>query len=439
MLSTKESFISLGSGGKGVGLWIDEELFYGSSNRCETFNNDILAHSSDFKLIDLEVWSPVLKKSDKVKQTNATDFFGTTYTYKPPPRRFNAFVSADTATTTTIVSPTDSLVHYVGRFDKGQSDQYYGFSWSGCQIIVNITGTTQIGVVLNSQLPNWFDIYIDGSLYYRPFNVSAAPPQQQQIALVDNLDSSKTYVISISKRTEAEFGEVRFYGFSVDPTYSLNRYNPPTTRKFEFIGDSIATGYGDMGKSPCSFTESTENVDLSFAAVITNELLGEMNMAAWQGKGVIKNYGSSTPTSTETLPDLYPFILPLSDNSSYWNPTEFVPDVLVVNLGANDYTDPPYPTQQQFESTFISFIKVILAGYYPSQPKLFFICGVMIGDPVTCTYTENVANVFNATYIDMPNIQDSSSDFGCDGHPTVSAHAHMAAIAIPIIKQKFTH
>ncbi|EGC39284.1 hypothetical protein DICPUDRAFT_27230 [Dictyostelium purpureum] len=337
-----------------------------------------------------------------------------------------------------VILPTNPLLHYVGRIDNTQSTngEYYAFAWSGCQIIMNITGVSEISAVLNSQQTNWFDIYINGDLYQQPFNVTLSPPLQQQIKIATNLDSKEIYKVIVSKRTEAEFGEVRFYGFVVDnPNFTLFQYSPPTGRKFEFIGDSIATGYGDMGKAPCPFTESTENVDVSFAAVIANELGGEMNMAAWEGKGVIKNYGSSTPTSTQTLPDLYPYILPLSDNSSIWNPKNFVPDVLVIALGSNDYTDPPYPTQQEFESTFISFLKTVLLGYLPSQPKLFFICGVMIGDPVTCTYTENVSNIFNGTYIDMPNIQDSSDDFGCYGHPTVIAHAHMASIAIPIIKQ----
>eukprot|EP01133_Synstelium_polycarpum_P017961 gene17961-21434_t len=92
MLSTKEAFISLGSGGKGVGLWVDEDLLYGSSNRSETFNNDVLGHSVDFKVMELEVWSPVRANvAAKPKVVNATDFFGTTFSYKPPPKAYNPY------------------------------------------------------------------------------------------------------------------------------------------------------------------------------------------------------------------------------------------------------------------------------------------------------------------------------------------------------------
>ncbi|KAF2074707.1 hypothetical protein CYY_003983 [Polysphondylium violaceum] len=87
MLS-KDNFISLGSGNKGrFGLWIDEDLLYGSSNPCETFNNEILSYDIDFKVLAIEVWASVSSKVDSKKQVNATDLFGTSYTYKPPAKR----------------------------------------------------------------------------------------------------------------------------------------------------------------------------------------------------------------------------------------------------------------------------------------------------------------------------------------------------------------
>ncbi|GAM21229.1 hypothetical protein SAMD00019534_044040 [Acytostelium subglobosum LB1] len=92
MLSTKEEFISLGSGGKGVGLWIDDDLLYGSTNRCDTFNNETLSYNTDFKVIEMEVWSPETTKKPKAgTMMNATELFGTTFTYKPPTRSFNPY------------------------------------------------------------------------------------------------------------------------------------------------------------------------------------------------------------------------------------------------------------------------------------------------------------------------------------------------------------
>ena len=40
-----------------TGLWLDDDFMHGSSGPTQTFNNDGLASSPDFKIDGLEVWS----------------------------------------------------------------------------------------------------------------------------------------------------------------------------------------------------------------------------------------------------------------------------------------------------------------------------------------------------------------------------------------------
>ena len=39
-----------------IGLWLDEAFEYGSWGRCETFGNEPLAASADFKVSRVEMW-----------------------------------------------------------------------------------------------------------------------------------------------------------------------------------------------------------------------------------------------------------------------------------------------------------------------------------------------------------------------------------------------
>jgi len=38
------------------GLFLDHDLYHGSSNECSTYNNEILSSTSDFTCLGLEIW-----------------------------------------------------------------------------------------------------------------------------------------------------------------------------------------------------------------------------------------------------------------------------------------------------------------------------------------------------------------------------------------------
>lgn len=39
------------------GLWVDENLYFGRSSPCYTFNNCCLSETDDFRVMELEVWT----------------------------------------------------------------------------------------------------------------------------------------------------------------------------------------------------------------------------------------------------------------------------------------------------------------------------------------------------------------------------------------------
>lgn len=46
----------IGAGEGNFGLWLDEDLYHGSSHSCKTFNNEPLANHEDFVVSALECW-----------------------------------------------------------------------------------------------------------------------------------------------------------------------------------------------------------------------------------------------------------------------------------------------------------------------------------------------------------------------------------------------
>lgn len=49
--------LQIGGGGGHMGLWLDADLFHGTTSRCSTFNNQPLSSQQDFSVQDLEVWA----------------------------------------------------------------------------------------------------------------------------------------------------------------------------------------------------------------------------------------------------------------------------------------------------------------------------------------------------------------------------------------------
>ncbi|XP_030014531.1 nuclear receptor coactivator 7 isoform X2 [Sphaeramia orbicularis] len=49
--------LQIGGGGGGFGLWLDADLYHGSSFSCPTFHNAPLSTQEDFIVQDLEVWT----------------------------------------------------------------------------------------------------------------------------------------------------------------------------------------------------------------------------------------------------------------------------------------------------------------------------------------------------------------------------------------------
>ncbi|XP_054474510.1 nuclear receptor coactivator 7 isoform X2 [Anoplopoma fimbria] len=49
--------LQMGGGGGQLGLWLDAELFRGTTNKCATFNNQPLSAQQDFNIHSVEVWT----------------------------------------------------------------------------------------------------------------------------------------------------------------------------------------------------------------------------------------------------------------------------------------------------------------------------------------------------------------------------------------------
>ncbi|MBN1697132.1 MAG: hypothetical protein JW881_06440 [Spirochaetales bacterium] len=321
----------------------------------------------------------------------------------------------------TVIPGSDVLL--IGRFETSDPAGPK-FGWSATTIKANFQGT-EAGVLLASTGDNWINVIIDGTVR-SPVNVPSGTSGSTPILLASGL-SSGSHTLEIVRRTEAWVGDMQFLGFSFGSGTALT---PPSasSRRIEFIGDSITCGYGNEGTDRYqSFTTRNENAYLAYGSVTARVLGADQITVAWSGKGVIRNYGGETD---EVMPELYPRILPY-DTTNLWDPGQWIPHVAVINLCTNDYSA-GIPDRNQFTTAYRNFVQQI-RGRYPSA-HIYCALGPMLSGDNCASARDYIGSVVNSLsssgdarihFIEFP-AQDGSLGYGEDWHPTVATHERMA-------------
>jgi len=334
------------------------------------------------------------------------------------PEGFNGIINAD-----------NPNIQYIGRFNRSNPKRVI-FDWSGVYIRAKFEGTSCSIRLIDGH--NLYAVTIDN--------------QTPQVLVTDSSTvysvatglADTVHTILIGKRTEAFIGKGEFLGFILDENKNLVAPDSSPTRCIEFIGNSITCGYGVEGESVSSpFTPETENATLSYAALLGHTLNADYLIVAYSGKGVVRNYGDANQTSADPLPSLYDRIC-CADSSPIWDFTSWIPQVVVINLGTNDFSTQPHPSKPVFQEAYTQLINRI-QSQYPAA-TIFCVCGPMIGEPCA-SYIEEVVEQcqqINANkevyYIPISTSLLTMADRGSDWHPNIQGQQKITNVILPIIQ-----
>lgn len=331
-----------------------------------------------------------------------------------------------------------ATIHYVGRFDT-RDPAGPRFAWPGTGIAATFEGTG-IKITLADTGANVVVVVVDGGA---PATVATSGPARTY-TLASNLPA-RQHTLTLTKRTEASFGVLQLIGLAPDGG-ALIPSASPFARRIEYVGDSLTCGYGDLGDGPaCPFTADTEDETVAYGGVAAAALAAEPSVIAYSGKGMYRDYRSLT---TDPMPVLFDRALP-DDPTSAWGFTAPPPDVVVINLGSNDFAhgDPGPP----FVLGYAAFLEQLRRRY----PEAHVICALPpMTDPeraIAAGYLQGVVQraraagdarvatleirVEGGTVFGFePRL--ASDGWGCDHHPSVTTQRRMGielAAAIPRI------
>ena len=268
----------------------------------------------------------------------------TTQEGAPTRRPYDAGADADGG-----VSVAVAPFHIVGRIDTRDAAGP-SFGWSATEIRARFSGAS-LSVVLRDTGASYYDVSIDGGTPTPLLVTGGAQPYDVATGLAPG-----EHDVILTKRTETTTGVTQLLGFvgTLVPT------PVPAGRRIELVGDSITCGYGVLGPNEtCSFSASTESEPLAWGALAAGQLAALHMVTAVSGRGVIRNYGGDT---ANTMPELYDRAL-ADDASSTWDQHAFEPDVIVVNLGTNDFAGGKGDPGPGFQVTYTSFLATLRARH----------------------------------------------------------------------------
>ncbi len=320
---------------------------------------------------------------------------------------------------------------FVGRVDASDPAAPK-FAWSGTGFVARVSGAS-ISVKLTTErasAPVFFQPIVDGTFGTR-FSI---PNGEQTVSLGTGLADGE-HVVEVYRENEGTQGATVYGGF-VEGT--LLPPPPRPTRSIEIVGDSISAGYGNLGREEhpnygddpnggCRFSTETESASMTYGAIAARELGAEVSIIALSGWGAFR---SNAGSRRDVLATVYGNTLG-TQPEPVWKFRQ-QPDVVVVNLGTNDFAMTPGPTEAEFKGAFSGLVATIREKY----PEAWIYC--MIGPLLygtgladATTYLEALVSEKNGAgdaRVKILNFgqQNGSLGTGCDWHPNVAVQTLMA-------------
>ena len=322
-------------------------------------------------------------------------------------------------------SPSHASIRLMGRVDRS-NPEIPRFDWPGILIEALFEGTS-CAVEMHG-VGESFNIFVDGELR-RVLRTDSAEPRIYD--LVTGL-SDTVHSLLISKRFERKDAIIEFKGLYVDTGRTLCPLPPPPPFRIEFLGASSVNGFGnESGSLRCEQVSDSSNCYYSFGPVTARALDAEYAILAITGKGLVRNWGSPFITSFRAFPEYYSRTL-RNQAKSDWDHEKWIPDVVVISLGINDFSTRPNPPRWLFINTYWAFLQMVFEKY----PGVDIVCLTSDKEPVRTLVRKLVeeeksrgVRIHHVAYDPIP-----LHERGCDWHPNIAAHKKISDKLVAVIK-----
>ncbi|MBR6666292.1 MAG: hypothetical protein IKL22_11340 [Lachnospiraceae bacterium] len=319
------------------------------------------------------------------------------------------------------------------------------FSFRGKYLKITLLGSNRSHVTGDDSEYARFAVLMDGVRVLD--DVIDRPKKSYEIIREEKI---KICEIQIIKLSEAPMSAMAIAPIECDEEAVISPLTPKM-HSIEFIGDSITCGYGvdETLAEDHVFSTRTEDVTKAYAYKTAQLLDADYSMFSCSGYGIISGYtgDSEVRTADELIPPYYESQCFSRDDFGEagkpdklpWDFSEYQPEVVVINLGTNDFSfcqDTEWK-QEEYRQKYTEFIKVVRKN----NPKayIFAVLGLM-GDGLyeklcqaVADYTEHTGDIrIAAVHIPEQNPEDG---YAVDWHPLPKSHTMAAEVVAGAIRE----
>lgn len=197
--------------------------------------------------------------------------------------------------------------------------------------------------------------------------------ERKELTLCKGLEE-KVHSVTVRKATEAWLSTWGIFSVETDGFF-INKSSRGELQ-MEFYGDSIMAGKSaDRARGENETDDATqENVMCSYGFQTARILNAQANFFCVSGARLGTGYNTKTDFNV-SLPPLIEMCFPSQTNDYIWDFTNFIPKIVVIDLGTNDFisiSSEESDFKEKFKLCYIRFLKK-LRGKYPDS--LIVICG----------------------------------------------------------------
>ncbi|MFH1197606.1 MAG: T9SS type A sorting domain-containing protein [bacterium] len=332
-------------------------------------------------------------------------------------------ISAVVNNAATEIPADHPYIQYFGRWDFSNVTSP-AHSWPGVYIFARFEGTS-IGIKLNDNF-DYFNVFIDGEFR----NVFHGTTNGLTTYTLASGLTNTEHTILITKRNETAWTEFSFNGFVLDDGKSLLPPPEKPVRKIEFIGDSFTSASGNewTEESAPTAVEQYTNTYEGFGAITARHFEAQYHLTSESGIGLVLDYQSSY---SGNIPSKFDRSLLYSSASPKWDFSLWIPNVVVITLGLNDYSGfggwsggVADDESALFRERYHEFIQVI-RDYYPGVKILAVAAHVdwIQTNVQQVVNDENAAGNNDVFYQFFPYYDGGYVN---NGHPNVETHYKIA-------------